>query len=305
MVTRLMAVVVAVCGIVGAARVGVEPTVLNVATLDTSAAGGDTNVPARLRLAAGRLVAEFVDGKRVDYDGLRDSEAFGEYLTLASGLDGFDLDALDTQDARLAFWINLYNALVLHSVLESGVEESVREQDGFFDRYAYCVGGLTFTPNDIEHGVLRGVKFDDDDARAPHVAPRLDPRLHFALNCASTGCPPIASYSADDIDEELDSATRSFVNSASEVRVDPAAGKVSLSPIFDWYAGDFGFSDTSVISFLLGHLNPGEDRDYLAAHMQSIRVTTQPDLGRPLAGRCVSGLGSRHDPSTIVPPRPA
>ncbi len=74
MVTRLMALVVAVCGIVGAARVGVEPTVLNVATLDTPAAGGDADVPARLRLAAGRLVAEFVDGKRVDYDGLRDSE---------------------------------------------------------------------------------------------------------------------------------------------------------------------------------------------------------------------------------------
>ena len=109
----------------------------------------------------------------------------------------FDLGSLDSQtdsqDARLAFWINLYNALVVHSVLESGVEDSVREQEGFFDRYAYRVGGLTFTPNDIEHGVLRGAKFEPGDARAAHVAPRLDPRLHFALNCASAGCPPIRS----------------------------------------------------------------------------------------------------------------
>jgi hypothetical protein len=270
--TRLMALVVAVCGIVGAARGGGEPSVLNVPALDGSAPVGDAAVPARLRLAAGRLVAEFVDGKHVDYDGLRDSEAFGEYFALAASLDGFDLDALDTQNARLAFWINLYNALVLHSVLESGVEESVREQDGFFDRYAYVVGGLTFTPNDIEHGVLRGVKFDDDDARAGHVAPRLDPRLHFALNCASAGCPPIGSYSAAGIDEELDLAARSFVNSRSEVRLDPDAGTVTLSPIFDWYAGDFGFADTAVHRFLLDHLNPGEDRDYLATHMQSIQT---------------------------------
>ncbi len=274
--TRFLALALAICGLARAAGLGAGPIVLNAPSDEThTLAPSDADVPARLRRSAGRLVAEFVDGKRVDYDGLRGSDAFREYVALAGSLDGFDLGALeaqtDSQDARLAFWINLYNALVVHSVLESGVEDSVREQEGFFDRYAYRVGGLAFTPNDIEHGVLRGAKFEPDDPRAAYVAPRLAPRLHFALNCASAGCPPIGSYSAASIDAELDMATRLFVNSASEVRVDPSSDTVYLSSIFDWYADDFGFSDTSVYRFLLAHLDEGEAREYLAAHVGSIR----------------------------------
>lgn len=269
----MVASVVAVCGAARAAEVSDAPIVLN-APVDghDAATTGNADVPGRLRRSAGRLVAEFVDGKRVDYDGLRASDAFADYVALARSLGDFDLRSLETQNARLAFWINLYNALVVHSVLESGVEESVREQDGFFDRYAYRVGGLTFTPNDIEHGVLRGVKFGEDDERAAHVVPRLDPRLHFALNCASAGCPPIGSYSASNIGAELDMAARLFVNSASEVRVDPSSSTVYLSSIFNWYADDFGLSDTSVYRFLVEHLEPGEPRDYLTSHMRSIRA---------------------------------
>jgi len=256
---------------IASARASDAPRVLNASDVPTSAVAAE-DAAARLRRSAGRLVAEFVDGRSVDYDGLRSSEAFADYLILARSLEGVDLRSLDTQNEGLAFWINLYNALVLHAVLESDVAESVREDETFFDRYAYRVGGLIFTANDIEHGVLRGVAFTDDDPRSAHVVPRLDPRLHFALNCAAAGCPPIASYSAEDIDAELDLAAASFVNSASEVRIDAAGGTMHLSPIFNWYAGDFGFSDAALHRFVLAYLDPGDERDYLAANVGAIQI---------------------------------
>ena len=271
MTTRVWALMLAAFVCIASAQAVDTPRVLNAPGADGRASGSE-DAAARLRRAAGRLVAGFVDGRSVDYDGMRNSEAFAEYLVLAGALDGVDLRALDTQNARLAFWINLYNALVLHSVLESGVAESVREDEAFFDRYAYRVGGFTFTASDIEHGVLRGVRFADDDPRSAHIVPRLDPRLHFALNCASAGCPPIASYSAENAVAELDLATASFVNSASEVRIDVAAETMHLSPIFDWYASDFGFSDAAVYRFILAYMDPGDARDYLAANVGTIQI---------------------------------
>jgi hypothetical protein len=270
-VTQAYALILTAMVCSASALVGDDPIVLNASGV-AAPASASVGAPARLRRVAGRLVAEFVDGRSVDYDGLRDSEAFAEYLVLARSLNGIDLSALETQNARLAFWINLYNALVLHSVLESGVAETVREDEAFFSRYAYRVGGFTFTANDIEHGVLRGVSFADGDPRYQHAVPRLDPRLHFALNCASAGCPPIASYSAEDVDAELDLATASFVNSASEVDIDVATDTMHLSPIFDWYASDFGSSNAAIHRFVLAYLDPSDERDHLAANVGSIRI---------------------------------
>ena len=230
-------------------------------------------LPAELRQSANRLYAAFVDGNRVDYEGLAASEQFAAFQRLARALNDFDPATLAAREERLAFWINLYNAAVVHAALESGVQNTVREQDGFFDRYAYLVGGLTYTLNQIEHGILRGALFDESDPRARFIAEPLEPRLHFALNCASKSCPPINAYRAFEIDAQLDLATRAFLNQESEARVDEENHTIHLTRLFDWYEEDF---PEGVLNFVLRHLNDGPARDYLEKHRDTILVKYNP-----------------------------
>ena len=104
---------------------------------------------------------------------------------------------------RLAFWVNVYNAPVIQASVEFGLRARVDElggQDAFFARAAYEVAGETFSPDDIEHGILRanrgygtwrGAQFAADDPRAPLCLPAIDPRLHFVLHCGDASCPAV------------------------------------------------------------------------------------------------------------------
>ncbi len=269
------ALVVAGLGVVIACSSPASPSLLN--AVDAAAIPGETigarDLASRLRRSATLLVAIYVDSDTVDYEGLAASEELEEYRALTRHLVEFDPSVLETDAERLAFWINLYNALVMDSVLASGVEASVREQRGFFDRYAYAIGKHVYTPNDIEHGILRGVAFDDDDARTQYSLETPEPRIHFALNCASAGCPPIAAYDAERIEEQLDLAARAFVNSPSSVTVDAESGIVYLSQIFGWYGEDFGSGDDAVLAFIAPYLADGPSRNYLQAHLGSVAVS--------------------------------
>jgi Protein of unknown function, DUF547 len=150
----------------------------------------------------------------------------------------------DSLEAR-AFWINLYNALTLHSMLRARVQKSVLEVPGFFDRFAYqvCSDPLEFslTLNEIEHGILRGnavflrrQSFQTNDSRAHLILP-LEPRIHFALNCGAISCPPIRAYQAENLESQLELATRSYLQS---VRLEN--GVAILPKLLEWYAKDFG-----------------------------------------------------------------
>jgi hypothetical protein len=155
----------------------------------------------------------------------------------------------------------------------------VREVAGFFDGIAYDIGGRPWTPDDIEHGVLRA------NARPPHglLPPfgpgnpkkacsleKADPRVHFALVCGSRSCAPIDYYEPGRIDEQLDAAAHSFVES-SEVVILPEENKILLSQIFDWYQADFG-GRQEVLHFVLKHLDQGPAADHLRARLHDIQV---------------------------------
>ena len=231
---------------------------------------------AALKRSANALKAAAIDaeGRQVDYARLRASDAYIVLRRdLSPRLHSLDLSTLATREQRLAFWINLYNVLVLDAAVTLGVSRSVSEGRlgvvSFFRRAAYDVGGQRFSANDIEHGILRanrahwaipGPQFGPRDPRlAWRVTPQ-DPRIHFALNCASRSCPPIGVYDAERIDAQLDLAAASFV--ANDVEIDNRAGIVRLSSLFKWYAGDFG-GRAGVIAFLKERLPEGEQRDWL------------------------------------------
>lgn len=251
--------------------------------------GASSNdVAADLKRAMNRLKAQAIseDGAHVDYARLRESDAYAVYRRAwAPRLRGFDPARLATRDAKLAFWINLYNALVMDSVIAFGVQRSVTEGRlgllTFFRRAAYVVGGECMSCEDIEHGILRanagslffpGPQFASGDRRRAWVIEPLDPRIHFALNCASRSCPPIGVYDATKLDQQLDVAARSFVDAS--VAVDQARATLSLSSIFKWYARDFG-GRAGVIDFLIAHLPDDERRAWLGAHRSSAKLVHQ------------------------------
>ncbi len=213
----------------------------------------------------------------VDYDRLRASPAYVDYRRCARQLQVFDLSVLLSREEQLAFWINLYNALIVDAVIQFGVKQSVNEVRGFFWRAAYAIGGLRFNANDIEFGVLRanashpaipGAHFATNDPRLCFSLSRRDPRIHFALNCASKSCPPIGVYDAAKIDEQLETVARSFINSGG-AEIDRARGEVRLSKIVQWYGPDFGTAwlargyQTPLLRFVAKYVATEEDRQFI------------------------------------------
>jgi len=227
------------------------------------------------------LKLDFFDLERggVDYEGLKDSDAFQEYKAATRGLVSFDPGKLTTREARLAFWINLYNALVVHGILELDIRKSVKEVRSFFQILCYNVGGYPFSLDDMEHGILRGNKkkhllarrpFSQRDSRKSFALEKADPRIHFALVCGSNSCPPIAVYEKEEIDEQLDLVSEAFINS-DEVLIEKEKKTLRISRIFKWYKGDFG-GTKGLLSFLIKYRFDPEDKDFLTGVGPELRI---------------------------------
>ena len=232
-----------------------------------------SDLPLALAAALKALKAAAITDQGVDYGALKHHPAYTDYHALTGQLPTFDPTTLPDRAAALAFWINLYNGLIIDGVMAFAIRRSVTEKMaglGFFRRAAYTVGGQRLTPDDIEHGILRGNRkhpvlpgrqFRHGDPRLAWAVNPLDPRIHFALNCASRSCPPIGAYDAARIDDQLTLATRNFID--AETEIDPTSGRVVISQIFRWYAPDFG-GEAGVRAFLAAYLPEG-DRKRAAA----------------------------------------
>ncbi|NIO05927.1 MAG: DUF547 domain-containing protein [Proteobacteria bacterium] len=239
------------------------------------------DIASRLMTSLWDLKLKFFDVNRgrVDYESMRRSSEYQEYKGTAAQLKHFDLRQLVTREQRLAFWINLYNVLVVHGIAELGITASVREVSGFFRNLSYQIGEFNFSPDDIEHGILRANSrppyglfslFMRGDRRRRFSLSEVDPRIHFALVCGSRSCAPIRFYDADHIDEQLNLAAKNFVNS-SEVIILPEKHTIFLSQIFRWYRGDFG-GKSGVFRFLLSYLNRDEKSFFLERNLDRIRI---------------------------------
>jgi hypothetical protein len=222
---------------------------------------------------------------QVDYARLRASPAYAAYCECARRLQSFDPAVLASRAERLAFWINLYNALIVDAVIQIGVKRSVNEAPGFFWRAAYAIGGQRYCAFDIEYGILRanashpaipGPHFGARDPRRRYSLERLDPRVHFALVCAARSCPPIGVYDAARTDEQLDMAARIFIQNGG-VEIDRAAGQVRLSRIFQWYAPDFGGRPFALgdkrplLKFIVDYLADEAEWEYVLRGKPTIR----------------------------------
>ncbi|SDM12533.1 Protein of unknown function, DUF547 [Daejeonella rubra] len=176
-----------------------------------------------------------------------ESESYAEILKSA---DPDELESeLSTDNKRLAFWLNIYNAYV-QLVLRQKPELYIR-RSSFFSSKQIWIAGKRISLDLIEHGILRRSKFKYSMGYLNRFFPsafetrfrlkQVDYRIHFALNCGAKSCPIIVAYDSDKIYEQLNAATRDYLS--NEVNYDAALNYAELPALFLWFRNDFGGGD--------------------------------------------------------------
>lgn len=201
------------------------------------------------------LLKRYVDDNgRVAYRDLqaRDRATFERYLTT---LAQAQIEGM-TEAEEKALWINAYNAAIVSAILQGYSAENILARKQLFSWYTVPIAGKERSPEQIEHQILR---------KEFH-----DPRIHFAIVCASTSCPKLRreAYVAEHLDQQLEEAARVFINDPTRNRIDPQ--HLSLSMIFRWFAEDFVRSAASVLEFVRQYVDDGK-KAILAAKKDDIQ----------------------------------
>lgn len=196
----------------------------------------------------GNLVAAQDGVNRIGYGAVTvtDRALLDVYLKSLSAVRPTSL----TRPEAKAYWINLYNALTVRTVLDHYPVDSIRDIDispGLFSNGPWGaelieVEGVALTLDDIEHRILRPIWED--------------PRIHYALNCAAVGCPELRAeaWLPERLDAQLTDAARKFVNHPRALRV--SSDGVEVSSIYDWFMEDFGDTDSQVIAHIRQYAKP-------------------------------------------------
>jgi Protein of unknown function, DUF547 len=186
------------------------------------------------------LLKEYVDGDGfVDYRRWRSSAAaqksLNEYL---GSLSRANPQASSSKEAKLAFWINAYNAVTVHGILREYPTTSIRNHTpkvfgyNIWKDLQLLVGGRPYSLEAIEHKVLRKMG---------------EPRIHFAIVCASIGCPRLLNqaYIAADVQSQLEKNARDFFSRRRNFQFDARSQGFQLSEIMDWFGEDFGANQSA------------------------------------------------------------
>ena len=172
------------------------------------------------------------DKGNVNYKGFKKEELkLKSYLTSLS--NNYPVDTW-SNDAKMAYWINAYNAFTIQLILDNYPISSIKDIENPWDIEFINLGDKTFSLNDIEHEILRKMN---------------DPRIHFGIVCASASCPKLqnVAFEASNLDSQLDDASKEFL--ADPARNNLSKNAIQLSKIFKWFAKDFK-NEGSLIDFL-------------------------------------------------------
>jgi hypothetical protein len=164
---------------------------------------------------------------------------------LVAGLGSFNPESLFSKNKKLAFWINAYNIAAIKIVIDNWPVKSIRDIGGVFSpvwkKDAITIGGKKYSLNFIEHNILRKMN---------------EPRIHFAIVCASVSCPDILNeaYTANDLENQLDNQTGSFLQNRQKGLRFENDNKLYISSIFKWFKKDFG-DKSGINKFITKHIN--------------------------------------------------
>lgn len=173
-----------------------------------------------------------------------DMSQLAAYLTAMQQIDPRDYPKAE----QMAYWINVYNALTISTVLKAWPVNSIKSVGnglpgfGPWDDEIFTVAGNTLSLNNIEHGILRRIWNDN--------------RIHYAVNCASVGCPnlsPIA-FTRSNLAAQLDTGAKHFINHPKGLHFD--GNTLVLSSIFNWFVSDFGGNEQALLQVLHKHAEP-------------------------------------------------
>ncbi|CAC5409797.1 unnamed protein product [Mytilus coruscus] len=211
------------------------------------------------------------DGRKVNYKGITASSEFDVYKTRTKELQRVQI-ATASREEKLAFFINIYNALVVHANVVLGPPNGLWQRYKFFNTVKYIIGGHSYSLQDIENGVLRANRkgvgmftkpFSKSDPRFKIALEKHEPLIHFALVCGAKSCPPIKTYSVEGIYEELKSAAEAFLEGDDGVFIDMKKKQIKLSKILDWYQEDFGKNKEEVVQWIIAHIAESDKKSQL------------------------------------------
>lgn len=217
------------------------------------------------------------DGRKVNYKGIGESIEFTRYVRLTKELVRVQI-AEASREEKLAFFINIYNALVIHANVTMGPPVNLWQRYKFFNTVRYIIGGYLYSLQDIENGVLRANRkgigmlmrpFGSSDPRLKVALETHEPLIHFALVCGAKSCPPIKTYSADGIYSQLKLAAESFLEGDDGCQVDINKKTIKLSQILKWYSVDFGKNKDEVLEWVHNHMADSEKKTQIGELLQS------------------------------------
>lgn len=168
---------------------------------------------------------------QVNYDGfIQDYEKLTRYITHLQNVLP-DIESREKSE-QLAFWINAYNACTVRLICDHMPLSSIKDINRPWKKTVLTSDGTTYTLDDIEHDILRKMQ---------------EPRIHFAINCASFSCPQLAqkAYTGFDLESQLDGAAQTFLRDSSKnnLKEDP----LILSKLFFWFKKDFGTTQELIV----------------------------------------------------------
>jgi hypothetical protein len=190
----------------------------------------------------------------------QDTQALDSYLGILSAANP---RGQASKQAKLAFWINAYNAVTVRGILREYPTTSIRNHTAklygynIWDDLLLSVGGGSYSLNQMEHEVLRKMG---------------EPRIHFAIVCASRSCPRLLNeaYAADKLDAQLTTNSKAFFANSGNFQHDPARRQFRLSSILKWFGEDFGGDQAAQLRAIAPYLPTRAAYDAAAANSVSV-----------------------------------
>ena len=179
------------------------------------------------------LLGEAVADGAVDYSQWQNNPRFDSLVEQVATADTGAMDA----EQKLVFYINAYNILAARGILDGSSPDGLLARHRYFKRDKYLIAGARITLYALEHELIR---------------PLQEPRIHFAIVCASVSCPILQSeaYTLENLDRQLQTAATQFINDPQRNLFDVASGRAELSSIFKWFEEEFVEAAGSLQAYL-------------------------------------------------------
>ncbi|PHT99244.1 hypothetical protein BC332_31851 [Capsicum chinense] len=202
------------------------------------------------------------DRHHLDYVGISNSEEFRRYTNLVQDLHRVNILTLSAGE-KLAFFLNLYNAMAIHAVIRVGHPGGMIDRRAFFSEFQYIVGGYSYSLSGIKDGILGSNRrapfalmkpFPSGDRRLEIALQKVNPLIHFGLCNATRSSPAVRFFTPKSVESELRHAAREYFQRDDAMQVDLAKRTVYLSRMIKWYSGDFG-QEKELLKWITGYLD--------------------------------------------------